>query len=150
MAATVGTPEYFDQSARTWDDDPMKRERARLTAEAIAAATDQRSWVTLRTSRARPAGVNRAEEWMFIRFASPLLVHALDSCTQPRKRPDEHSPSMNDVVRHHDWPPQRAPEQLRTLPPQLPLRFAGRAPAGRFLGLHSSPASRAPHAPHFP
>lgn len=38
MAPTVGTPEYFDQSARTWDDDPMKRERARLTAEAIAAA----------------------------------------------------------------------------------------------------------------
>jgi len=38
MTAPVGTPEYFDQSARTWDDDPMKRERARLTAEAIAAA----------------------------------------------------------------------------------------------------------------
>ena len=38
MSDAIGTPGYFDARARTWDDDPMKRERARLTAEAIAAA----------------------------------------------------------------------------------------------------------------
>jgi 2-polyprenyl-3-methyl-5-hydroxy-6-metoxy-1,4-benzoquinol methylase len=38
MTATIGTPEYFDAVARTWDEDPAKLERARLAAEAIAAA----------------------------------------------------------------------------------------------------------------
>jgi 2-polyprenyl-3-methyl-5-hydroxy-6-metoxy-1,4-benzoquinol methylase len=38
MTAAIGTPEYFDAVARTWDEDPAKLERARLTAEAVAAA----------------------------------------------------------------------------------------------------------------
>jgi hypothetical protein len=46
-----------------------KAVRVLTPAASAASATVQFNWLNRRTSRARPAGVNRAEEWMFIRLS---------------------------------------------------------------------------------
>lgn len=67
---------------------------------------------------------------MFPRFAPLWLVHALDSCTQPRTQPDEHPFSMNDVLRLHN--------QVLGLP-----RRAGLPPADPKQSLSLTPSEAA-------
>lgn len=69
-------------------------------AASTACATAQPSSRTRRTRRPRPKVVIRAERWVFIRFASPC-EWSLGSSTQPRRWPDEHSFSVNNVLRQH-------------------------------------------------